>query len=261
MTVKYLPLLVLALPLYAEESPQCYFGFKRELSPDRPDTTESPYTVEPGKFQLESSLWAFSKDKSDGIKTETWAPGEVNLKAGLTPATDLQLVLRPWIHEQSSNGVSAEGFGDIEMRLKWNLWGNDSGKSAGAVMPYVSIPTQTAVSTGEWEGGVILPVAMELSETLGLGFQVETARAWDDERHEYDWDFLHSIVLGISITDKLGAFVEYVGTTGDGPYEATANTGLTWASSENLQWDVAVGVGLNDAAEDFTIAQGVSFRF
>lgn len=231
--------------------------FQRELSADRPDTTESPYTVEPGKFQLESSLWAFAKDDGD----ETWTLGEMNLKAGLTASTDLQLVLRPWIHEKADDENTAEGFGDIEVRVKYNLWGNDSGKTAGAVMPYVSIPTHTAVSTGEWEGGVIFPVAIELTETLGLGFQVEAARAWDDDSGEYDWDLLHSIVLGISLTEKLGVFVEYVGVIGDGAYEATANCGLTWASTENLQWDVAAGVGLNDAAEDFTVAQGVTFRF
>ena len=36
-------------------------------------------------------------------------------------------------------------------------------------------------STGEWEGGVIFPVAVELTEKLGLGMQVEGVRAWDDD--------------------------------------------------------------------------------
>lgn len=231
--------------------------FQRDLSPDRPDTTESPITVEAGGFQVESSLWAFAKDHSD----ETWTLGEMNLKAGLTSCTDFQLVLRPWIHERTGDGVTSEGFGDIEARLKWNLWGNDSGKTAGALMPYVSIPTHTAVSTGEWEGGLIFPVSVELNDRLGFGCQVEAARAWNSDDSEYDWDILHSAVLGISITDKLGAFIEYVGVAGDGDYEATGNIGLTWASTENLQWDIAVGLGLNDAAEDLSIAQGVTFRF
>ncbi|MBX3743391.1 MAG: transporter [Akkermansiaceae bacterium] len=230
--------------------------FQRELSADRPDTTESPITVEAGRFQVESSVWAFGKDGSD----ETWTLGEMNLKAGLTASSDLQLVLRPWIHEQA-DGETSEGFGDIELRLKHNLWGNDGGKTAGALMPYVSIPSQTAVSSGEWEGGVIFPVSIELTERLGLGFQVEAARVWEGDSGEYEWDFLHSAVLGVSLTEKLGLFIEYVGVAGDGDYEATGNVGLTWASTENLQWDIAVGVGLNDAAEDFSVAQGVTFRF
>ncbi len=249
---KFLTPFLLALPIHAAD-------FQRELSPDRPDTTESPYTVE--HFQIESSLWTFSRDRESGIKTETWSIGEMNLKTALSSSQDLQLVLRPWIHEQSTDGETSEGFGDMELRLKWNLWGNDSGKTAGAVMPYVSIPSHTAVSTGEWEGGVIFPIAIELTDKLGLGMQIEAARAWNDDDSEYDWDILHSAVLGISITEKLGAFIEYVGIAGDGAYEAIGNIGLTWASTENLQWDIAIGYGLNDAAEDFTIAQGVSFRF
>lgn len=239
--------LLLSLPALA---------FDRELSADRPDTTESPITVEPGHFQIESSIWAFAKDGSD----ETWTVGEMNLKAGLTRSADLQLVLRPWIHEQTDDGT-AEGFGDIEVRVKYNLWGNDGGKTSAALMPYVSIPSQTAVSTGEWEGGLIFPVAIELTDRLGFGFQVEAARAWDGDTGGYDWDFLHSAVLGISLTDGFGMFIEYVGVTGDGPYEASGIVGFTWAATENLQWDIAAGVGLNDAAEDFSIAQGVTFRF
>jgi hypothetical protein len=232
------------------------FAFERELSPDRPDTTESPFTVEPGHFQIEAGLWSFAKDGGN----ETWTLGETNLKAGLCRNADLHLVLRPWIHEQADDG-SAEGFGDIVVRLKYNLWGNDGGKSAAALMPYVSVPTHTAVSTGEWEGGLILPVAIELTDRLAVAFQVDASRAWDSDSGEYDWDLLHSISLGISLTEDTGMFIEYVGVTGDGPYEAAGNVGFTWAATENLQWDVAVGVGLNDAAEDFSIAQGVTFRF
>ncbi len=232
------------------------FAFERELSADRPDTTESPITVEARRFQIESSIWSFGKDGSD----ETWAVGEMNLKTGLTRDADLQFVIRPWIHEQTADGT-AEGFGDIEVRVKYNLWGNDGGKTAAALMPYVSIPSQTAVSSGEWEGGLIFPVSIELTDRLGLGFQAEAARAWDGDSGEYDWDLLHSAVLGISLTEDVGMFIEYVGVTGDGPYEATGNVGFTWAATENLQWDIAVGVGLNDAAEDFSLAQGVTFRF
>lgn len=245
-------LLALLLPLPALHAAE----FSRDLSPDRPDTTESPITVESGRFQIESSLWAFAKDGS----SETWSIGETNLKMGLTNSNDLQLVLRPWIHEQA-DGQTSEGFGDIELRLKHNLWGNDGGKTAGALMPYISIPSQTAVSSGEWEGGLIFPVSFELTETLDFGLQIETARVWDSDSAAYEWDFLHSAVLGISLTDSVGMFIEYVGVAGDGDYEANAFVGFTWAVSENLQWDIAVGAGLNDAAEDLSIAHGITFRF
>jgi len=139
--------------------PAAAADFSRELSADRPDATESPYTVEPGRVQVESSLWAYGRDEEDGIVSESWTLGEANLKYGLTENHDLQLVLRPWIHEHTEGAGNVEGFGDIDLRLKWNLWGNDSGATAGALMPYATVPTQSAVSAGEWQGGVIFPVA------------------------------------------------------------------------------------------------------
>jgi len=223
------------------------------MSPDRPDTTESPITVEPGVFQVESTLFGFAKDGS----VATWSLAESNLKTGLTNETDLHLVLRPWIKEEGG----AEGFGDVDVRLKWNLWGNDGGKTAGALMPFVTVPSQTAVSTEEWEGGLIFPVSVDLCEGIGLGFQTELDRVWNEDEGTHDWDFLHSAVLGFDLTEKVGLFVEYVGVAGDHSYEATANIGITFAPHEKLQWDFAVGVGLNDAAEDVSLIQGVSFRF
>jgi len=246
-----------SLPVYATE-------FQRELSADRPDTTESPYTVETGGVQVESSILGFSRDRSDGIKTETWALAETNLKFGLTNSTDIQFVFRPWISERETGSGQtgrSEGFGDIDVRLKWNLWGNNGGNSAGALMPYVTAPTQTGVSSNEWQGGIIFPVSIDLTESVGLGFQGEAARVWESDSGEYEWDFLHSVVLGFDLSEKTGAFVEYVGVTGDGAYEASGFVGFTWSPFPNIQWDISCGMGLNDAAEDFSAAQGVTFRF
>jgi len=231
----------------------CPLASAREMSPDRPDTTESPYTVEPGVFQIESTLWGFSKEGS----VTTWSLAESNLKTGLTENSDLHLVLSPWVKEEGG----AEGFGDATVRYKANLWGNDGGKTAGALMPFVTIPSQTAVSVGEWEGGLIFPVSIDLCEGVGFGFQTEVDRVWNEDDGTYYWDFLHSAVLGFDLTEKIGLFIEYVGVAGDHPYEGTANTGITYATSDTVQWDLAIGIGVTDAADDISLIQGVSFRF
>jgi len=36
---------------------------------------------------------------------------------------------------------------------------------------------------------------------------------------------------------------------------------LTFLSSDDVQWDIRAGVGLNDAADDYFIGTGVSIRF
>jgi hypothetical protein len=238
--------------------------FKREMSTDRPDTTESPVSVEAGGVQIESSLWAFARDKEDGVKTEAWTLGESNVKFGLADNQDIQFVIRPWISETvKAGGVKerAEGFGDLEVRYKYNLWGNDGGTTAMALMPFVSIPTQTEVSTDEWEGGLIVPFSVELCDRVGLGLMAEVDRVWDDEGGDHEWEFMHTAVLGFDLTETIGLYLEYIGIAGPGDYQALASAGFTWGQTENLQWDVGFTAGLNDAAEDFSVFQGVSFRF
>jgi hypothetical protein len=64
----------------------------RDLSPDRPDVTESPYTVDAGHYQLEMDFANFTYDKTDGTTTKTWEVGDFNFKAGLLNNVDIQFV-------------------------------------------------------------------------------------------------------------------------------------------------------------------------
>ena len=236
----------------------------RDLEADRPDATESPRTVDAGHFQVEMSLLGYSRDRSGGMRSESWTWAETNIKYGLNDSIDLQLVFSPYVRESvRGNGMRtiAEGFSDVTLRLKWNLWGNDEGSTAFAIFPYVKIPSGTDVSNDKWEGGVIFPWAMELCEGVGLGLQAEFARVWDDNDRDYDIDFLHTAVLGFDITDQLGLYIEYVGIAGDHPYEAYASGGVTWAFTDHFQWDAGIVVGLNDDAEDLNTFTGFTVKF
>lgn len=133
----------------------------RDLEADRPDATESPRTVDAGRFQIESSVVDYARDRSGGAEFETWTIGETNIKYGLNDSMDLQLIIAPYVREITHvNGVrdEVEGTGDITLRLKWNLWGNDEGRTALALFPYIKAPTGSSdISNDEWEGGIIVP--------------------------------------------------------------------------------------------------------
>ncbi len=242
-------LLLVATALRAADEP-------REMSTDRPDTTESPITVPAGMFQLETSFLDYSRDAGD----ETWAFGLVNFKAGLSRNTDLQLVFDTWTRERSDETRS--GFSDVTLRLKQNLWGNDGGTTALALMPYVKIPTGTEMSNGEWEGGLIVPLGINLSDRLYLGLMAEMDIVHDEDEGRHDLEWLHSATLGFGLTDKLGMYIELVGIAGTQTnYQALFDAGLTLAVTDNLIFDAGVRVGLNDAAENFGVFTGMSIRF
>lgn len=236
----------------------------REMSTDRPDATESPITVDAGHFQIEASFFDYSRDRADGAKTEVWTYGSFNLKAGLLNNVDLQVVFDSYIDESGRSRSSTGSFSDVQTRLKINLWGNDGGATALGLMPFVKIPTGTALSNDKWEGGVIVPFAMDIADGIGLGLMAEADFVYDEDSGGYETEWVHTAVIGIDLTEKLGTFIEYMGVAGsaDGfKYQASFNTGLTYGLTDNVQLDAGVRIGLNDAAEDFGVFTGISMRF
>ena len=229
----------------------------RELSPDRPDATESPLTVDAGRVAIEASLFDWGRDSGD----ENYTLMATNIKLGLTHRSDVQFVFDAYTWEEPRGGGGGEGFGDVQIRFKYNLWGNDGGDSALAIFPFVQIPTRTPLSSGEFEGGLIVPFSMDLSDRVGLGLMAEFDAVYDGAADGHRFEFLHSAVLGVDLTERLGAFVEYIGVTGDTPYRSSAASGLAFSVDEDLILDCGVVVGLNDEAQDLGAFVGFTKRF
>ncbi len=237
-----------------------------EMNTDRPDTTESPFTVPAGHFQMEISMFDMARDLDEGVRTETWIYGQANLKVGLLRNVDLQFIMDSYTHVRTADGGDVtdktSGFGDLTLRLKTNLWGNDGGRTAFGLMPYISIPTYTDVSSEEVQGGLIVPFSVSLTERLSLGMMVQADVVYDAESFGHDIEWVHSASLGISITDSLGTYLELVGIAGeDTAYRALFDCGITYAITDNLMFDAGVRIGLNRAAEDFGVFSGMSVRF
>ncbi|GAA5135631.1 hypothetical protein GCM10023213_09260 [Prosthecobacter algae] len=237
----------------------------RPMSTDRPDTTESPITVPAGMFQVEMSFFDYERDSFEGEQVESWVLGQMNLKAGLSPDVDLQVVFNSYQEVRLKSGSQSDrfsGFGDVTVRLKKNLWGNDSGQTALALMPYVTIPTGSELSSEVWEGGLIVPFSVSLTERLNLGLMAQMDIVHDVETGGQDLEFLHSATLGFGLTEILGMYLELVGIAGeDANYMALFDAGLTLAVTDNLVFDAGVRIGLNRPAPDFGVFSGVSFRF
>ena len=244
----------------------------REMSTDRPDQTESPYTVDAGHFQAEIDLVSavFDRDRSGGgdRRTRGWGTS-VNLKAGLWNNVDIQFVFDPYVHTQVDDLVAktketASGFADFQTRLKVNLWGNDGGKTALAIMPFVKWPLPASdLRNGQTEGGVILPLAIELpagwSTTLMTEFDFVSSGAGG-----YDADFVNSITFSHDIAGKLGGYVEFfsvVSSASNSKWQGQFDLGFTYGVNNNLQLDAGCNFGVTSSAPDFNPFVGLSFRF
>jgi hypothetical protein len=240
----------------------------RELSTDRPDTTESPYTVDAGHFQLEWEALSYGHDKTDGVKTET-TTFSVNLKAGLTDNTDLQLVLEPHTRVKTTvDGVAdtASGMNDTELRLKINLWGNDAGDTAFGIMPFVRFATHDDAfgEDGKTEGGVILPLAFTLPHDWSSAAMLEFDAVRNDDNDGYVLEFVQSITFSHAVHGDLGGFFEFVNVSrddSDAGNEVYFDAGLTYGVGANVQLDMGFNWGLTDQAEDARYFAGCSWRY
>lgn len=237
----------------------------RELSADRPDGTESPMTVDAGHLQIEASIFDYSRDRYLGGETEVLTAGATNLRLGLLENFELQFVFdiyaRETIDQAGSPKEVNKGFSDITLRPKFNLWGNDGGSTALAVMPVLKIPTGTALSNGEVEGGIVVPFGMELGERFGLGLMAEVDWVYDDESDGYDTEFLHTAVLGYDLSERFGVYAEYIGIAGAGAYQSYASGGLTIGITDNAMFDIGAVFGLNDESNDVKAFTGFTVRF
>ncbi|MDZ4723553.1 MAG: transporter [candidate division Zixibacteria bacterium] len=246
----------------------------RDLSTDRPDKTESPYTVDAGRMQLEVDLLSYSHDRpsegADQTRVTSIGLGIMNLKLGLRHNLDIQLILQTYQRQSvktPSLGVNEQlsGFGDIVIRVKRNLWGNDGGRVAFGVMPFISLPTSGSErGSGNVEGGVIFPLAVGLSDKWGMGLMAETDLVRNGADDGYDLTLITSATISHSLSDALGAYAELFNKSNADvatPRVTTGDLGLTYGVSGNLQLDGGVNIGLTKSAENINPFLGFSSRF
>ena len=245
----------------------------REMSTDRPDQTESPYTVDAGHFQIELDFVNYTSDhdtSSGGdLRTRVVSFAPVNLKMGLLHNVDLQLMVDPRVEIRTEDRVAGtvtrvEGFGDITTRLKINFWGNDGGRTAFAIMPFVKWAlSESAIRNGETEGGVILPFSMELPGGWGLGAMTEVDFV-SDGTGGYETEFVNSITFARDLTSRLGGYVEFFTVLSRAPgfkWQGQFDVGFTYALKPHEQLDFGCNFGVTKSAPDYQPFVGYSRRF
>ncbi|MBX7192499.1 MAG: transporter [Sandaracinaceae bacterium] len=234
----------------------------RELSTDRPDTTESAYSVDPGHTQIETEILSGELGYDGRWRGETLM--ETNAKLGLTPFADLQVVFTTFEEGVDVDGNHEGGMGDTAMRLKINLFGNDGGDVAIALLPFVTLPTgHGSVTAGQAQYGLAIPVAVGLPEGFGLSFQLEGDLV-SDVSGPYHGELLTTVSVGHELVGPLAAFVELTNNVVfDSVVEAqgTVNGGLTLGFDDAIQLDAGLNLRTwGNAPSDVRLFLGATVR-
>ncbi len=272
---------ILILPTKAADDKSQYNLFNptpkelmRPLATDRPDKTESPITVDAGHFQIETDFVnaAFNRDNRNGrnFRSRGASFALSNLKVGLTNSSDLQLVIESFNIANTKNlntGITEEasGFGDITTRFKQNIFGNDDGKAALAVMPFIKFPTnQNNLGNNDIEGGIIIPFGYDIGHGFSLGLMTQLNIIRNDQDNGYQAETFNTATVSRGLTDNLSMFMELAMATrfqSNSDWPMTYDIGMTYVIGENIQLDAGAFIGLTDSADDFNPFVGITYRY
>lgn len=227
----------------------------------RAQVTESPQTVAPGKFLLETDGIKLSYDRADpaGNRYTGLAVASTILSTGLTKSLDLQVGATFFVKETFEFRGAREhrsGVGDLLFRTKWTFWRDDSVGAALAVLPYVKLPVNSGgVGNDSVEGGFIVPWEMKLNDSFSAGamFQWDQVRNNDDNGYDAHWG-----LSGFVQQNFTRAFALYAETTmafssaGFSDWTGTVGAGALLQITSHVQLDYEFQRGLNRNATDWT---------
>jgi outer membrane putative beta-barrel porin/alpha-amylase len=245
----------------------------REFDPDRPDVTDSPFTVDAGHVQFESSLFGYALSRSDqqGIVTEEFDILDTNIRLGITNYAEIDLDVPPLDIEHTRFPISRfdtlrSGPGPLELQVKFNFYGNDSfekpGSTALGFIPRLDIPT--VIGRDHVEGGVAVPFAIKLSEKAELEMMTEYDFVHNEEGSAYHVEYLNSASLSYDWTERLSTYYEVAtlfGTQDPLGGIVTLDTGVLYKFGHDWQFDVGGNFGVTRASDRVDATVGLSKRF
>ena len=163
---------------------------------------------------------------------------------------------------------SISGFGDASVGTKVHLWSEEGWRPETAFLAAISIPVgQEEFSTERFDPSFRVLFSNTLSDRLSFGYNAGVSWSTTEEATPGEKNTSvfadYTATLAAGLTPVVGAFFELFGAIAlDQDEESTLlfDGGVTYLISQNAQVDIAVGVGLSDAAEDLFVGAGVSWR-
>ena len=140
------------------------------------------------------------------------------------------------------------------------------------LLPEMAIIPQATLATGSQEFtngedlfGTNWLYSWELNDRWSLAGSTQFNRAVDSGTDNKYTQWAQSIAVGVSLTDCLGGYFEWFAFFPDDAdtdgVEQYLNGGFAYLITNNIQWDIRAGLGLNERSQDFLAGTGLSIRF
>ncbi|NIM49779.1 MAG: hypothetical protein GTN62_05920 [Gemmatimonadales bacterium] len=239
------------------------------LITDRPDQTESASAVRPGFAQLELG-WTLSQHEDGGVTVRSHAVPQALARIGVARRLEARLGFSGWQRMQTRDAGdtrSVAGVGDLDVGFKYMLARGVGLRPGIALLAGLTLPTgQEGFATPRVDPVLLLAAAHELTERVGVGYNV--GPSWSSEivqggDEETLVDLSYSVALGLSLHDRVGAFVESFGSFALSTGSASRHSldgGFTLLVRDNLQLDVSSGLTLTGGVDSWFVGAGVALR-
>lgn len=230
--------------------------FAQELASiqtDRPDLTESAYTVPMGYFQIEAGLMRLQINSTDQLNVHP----TLLFKYGLLHNFELRLITD--LVTNQSNGIKETQFLPITVGVKIGISEEKGFIPKTSFIGHLKIPTggEGQLSSTYYAPSFRFTMQHTLSEKISLGYNLGTE--WSGITAEPI--FIYTITSAISLTNALGAYIELYGYAPQfNQAEHSVDGGFTYLIENDYLFDVSFGTGLTDNAPDYFISAGFSFR-
>jgi cobalt/nickel transport protein len=225
----------------------------------RPLTTDDAYTVEKGKFQVETG---FDFARQDNHNKEFFP--SVTLTYGLLERMDIGLG-SSYQFADPNHGEKESGLGDTALKVKYRLVDQKDWIPSFAISGTVKIPTASeskGLGSGKVDYNLNSIFTWNLSRRLQL--YVNGGYTFIGEhgaRNELNYSFAGQFVL----SDKWALVGEIVGVNNfnghksDDPFSGLFGTQCL--ITDSLVWDVGMEIGMNRAAPDFRLTTGLTIFY
>jgi Putative MetA-pathway of phenol degradation len=243
----------------------------RKFAPDRPTKGFSVRTVDAGHVEVEMDSFNETYSRYLGVITHSIQTLDPNIRIGVTNSTEFEIQLNGLQSSRSENQSGAlvaqgTGFGDVVLRTKMNLFGNDDGPVGLAIIPYIKVPSSAPViSNGAVEGGLIVPLALRLPQDYLVTLMTEVDALKDDLNHrEANFVNLVGVSHPLPGVEGANAMVELFSSVGADRATSpiyTFDLGMNFRLDKHTFLDVGLNLGLNSAAPKVQVYTGISARF
>jgi len=265
--MRWSPWLALALcPLATAQAAAAAEPDDPPICTDRPAKANSVCTVPAGRFQLETGLIDWGRTEASGVRSDLVTLGASYAKFGLSDRSDVEIGFTPLAElrtKEAGTHSGASGSGDIVIRYKHRLSGDNAKVQLGLV-PFIKLPAaKPGIGNGKVEGGLAIPLSFSLGKaTMTLGPEVDVLA--DADGHGRHAALVNLVNVSAPVAPKLTAAIEIWSSFNLDPAravkQASADAAWAYAVSNDLQLDLGVNVGLTSDTPDFEAYAGFSAR-